>query len=184
MTCHQQAMVASIGMIAGIIAFPSLAKPLNPSVEQLRSANHRLCSEPKSDQGRMKGMCFLFRKEGDQIVGQYFKPYTEKSICVKGVVHGNLITGFAREVMFSQSPELAVREALQTDHLALWDPQGDYLKVAQGEVVKNLGDTQLGYSGLASFNVALLNLNEFYRYNAGKRLPHQSSAGLRFRRLL
>jgi hypothetical protein len=178
MKYHQRAMVASIAMMAGILAFPCQAKPLHTAVEQLRSANHRLCSEPKSDQGRMKGMCFLFRKEGDQVVGQYFKPYTEKSICVKGVAHGSLITGFAREVMFSQSPDLAVRKALQNNQLALWDPQGDYLKVAQGEVIKELGETQLGYSGLATFNVALLNLNEFYRYNAGKRLPPQDCENL------
>lgn len=171
-------MTAGSIIIAGVMVAPAQAKPLTSPVTQLRNANHRLCSEPKGKEGRMRGMCFLFRKQGDQVIGQYFKPYTEKSVCVNGVAHGNLVSGFAREVMYSQSPNLEVKEQLQNNQLRNWDNESDSLKVAQGEVVKNLGETQLGYSGLAAYNVALLNLNDFHRYNAGTALPPENCENL------
>lgn len=155
----------------------SAAQSLTPPVAQFRDANHRLCSEPQQGDRRMRGMCFLFRQQGDEVIGQYFEPYTEKSICVHGVVNRNLVSGFARGVIFSESPDLSVSERLQGNELANWDPQSDYLDVARGRVVESLGESQIaGYSGIAAYDIALLDLNTFYRYNAGTVLPPQDCA--------
>ncbi|MBE9077767.1 hypothetical protein IQ241_10755 [Romeria aff. gracilis LEGE 07310] len=80
------------------------------SLDSFRNANHRVCSEPQSEDGRMRGLCFLFRKQGDEIVGQFFEPYSERGICVHGIAHDSEVGGFAGQRIFSQTPDPQVDE--------------------------------------------------------------------------
>lgn len=88
----------------------------------------------------MAGMCFLFRKSGDEIIGQYFEPYTERSICIHGVVNEDIVSGFARQLVFSSSQPVNLDTNLTGDRLGNWN-ETQHLKLAQGRIVEQRGET-------------------------------------------
>lgn len=145
------------------------------SLDSFRDANHRVCSEPQTEDGRMRGLCFLFRKQGDEIVGQFFEPYTERGICVHGVAHDSEVSGFARQLIFSQTPEPQIDVKFQGNELNDWDSQLSALKLARGRIAEFEGESELaGYSAIAAYDIAWLTIGDFYRYNAGRTLPPQN----------
>lgn len=142
------------------------------SLNSFRDANHRLCSEPQAEDGRMRGLCFLFRKQGDEVVGQFFEPYTERGICLHGVAHDSEMSGFARQRIFSQTPDPQIEAKFSGNELNDWDSQIPALKLARGRIAEFEGESEIaGYSAIAAYDIAWLTVGDFYRYNAGRILP-------------
>ncbi|MBE9076076.1 hypothetical protein IQ241_02000 [Romeria aff. gracilis LEGE 07310] len=132
------------------------------SLNSFRDANHRLCSEPQAEDGRMRGLCFLFRKQGDEIVGDYYYPYEGSSLCVSGRVNNNTVTGQAIERLTTSRP---APENLPEDDFTDWRQEG-FLKVRYAERLAS--PERIRYRSL------LLDLNGFYQYNAGPVVPPQN----------
>ena len=143
-----------------------LAGPTNSqfAIGSLRDGNYRFCSDrPAADVGPVTGACFRFRKRGDRITGDYYYPNKGESLCLSGRVNGNTISGRAIERLdrgenlpLSELPELPLES---------WKSAG-FLQVGQGIYVDDLNRPDA-----IRYQSALLNLNNFYQYNAGLVLP-------------
>jgi hypothetical protein len=58
------------------------------TVESLPDGNYRLCSDSApADIQRVSGVCFRFRKQGEDIVGEYYYPYEGSQVCLNGEVN-------------------------------------------------------------------------------------------------
>lgn len=90
------------------------------------------------------GTVFLFRKQGNRVVGSFGYPETDNSICISGTIEGNVVTGQA--VLESTEATIPEAPALTISNRA---------------------------AGGRSMDAAL-NLNGFSRINAGTVLPQQA----------
>lgn len=172
--------LASTALASSVYGVPVRAQSqLNSPISSLRDANHRLCSEPPNrGELKMSGMCFLFRKEGDEVIGQFFEPYTDNLICVHGVTDGMTVTGIAVSTPPLRSAPVRLEPEAKDFELGNWDNAG-YLKVARGSVSNEsipVGE-YTEYSATISYKAALLDIEDFYRYNAGTTLPPRSCEG-------
>jgi len=160
-------IIAAIILSGTIAGEPAQAQT---TIEGLPTGNHRVCSQLPTSRGMESGMCFLFRKVGDRIVGNFYIPYSSWLVCVSGKVDGNKVNGEALE----SSGELGspTDPKFQGSRLENWDERG-YLKLAEGRVVNRryVPGTEGLYTAWFVYEKALLNLNGFYFYNAGSTLP-------------
>lgn len=153
---------------------PALAQT---SIQNLPNGNYRYCSNPPSSSDVNDidifagGHCFLFRKSGDQVVGYFWDMSTsgEVGVCATGTVNRNTVNGKALEYVFDV--EKPVEPRFKGTQPVNWDDNG-YLKVAGASATY---DSEQGIvSTTILYSTAVLNLNEFYRYNAGTQLPPTS----------
>ena len=139
-------------------------------IASLRDGNYRFCSSRTTlanalfpTRGRpanTAGACFRFRKQASQIVGDYYYPSVGASVCLTGSLRGNTITGQAIERLL---PGTASLVNYQQSVLTNWRAAG-FLKVADGSLIEGSNDA-------IQYESASLNLEDFYRYNAGYVAP-------------
>ncbi|EDX87133.1 hypothetical protein S7335_4840 [Synechococcus sp. PCC 7335] len=131
------------------------------TLNQLPSGNYRFCSKKPDEVGQAMGACFRFRKEAENIVGTYYYPNTGSSICLRGQINNNTFSGQAIERFSTgESPPAD----FSRPQLSNWDV--DFLKVGNGLYVDRLDRRDA-----ILYRSALLNLNNFYQYNAGSVSP-------------
>lgn len=146
------------------------------SIQSLPNGNYRFCSNPPrsnvvSDREFLAaGHCFLFRKTGNRVVGNFFdmSTYGERGVCARGTVDGNSVTGEAVEVFPSEDLPMPAEPTFQGTKLMNWDNK-DYLRVARASYSENEG-----YVSSIYYRTAILKLGGFYRYNAGNQSPPTS----------
>ncbi|MBE9059702.1 hypothetical protein [cf. Phormidesmis sp. LEGE 11477] len=140
---------------AEVIAGPTGAQL---AVGQLPNGSYRFCSERPDEAGQAMGACFRFRKEAENITGTYYYPNTGASICFRGQVNNNTFSGQAIERFSTgETPPDDFSQA----QLSNWD--AGFLQVGNGLYVDRLERRDA-----ILYRSALLNLNNFYQYNAGK----------------
>ncbi|MFB2974007.1 hypothetical protein ACE1CD_34010 [Aerosakkonema sp. BLCC-F183] len=88
------------------------------TIETLPNGNYSFCSQNTSSDGLQTSPCFWFRKDGDRVVGYYFYPYTESSICIEGKVNHNTVTGEAMEKVWGL-PEPPQPKGVEVRNLSL-----------------------------------------------------------------
>ena|SRR4028118_571249 len=170
-------MPVKIGTILSAItlSLSSIAPALaQTSIQSLPNGNYRFCSNPPpfsvvSDEGILAAShCFLFQKSGNQVVGYFsdMSTYGEVRACITGTVNGNTVKGDALEYIFDA--EIPVAPRFKGARPVNWDDNG-YLKVANANATYN--SDQVVVSTSIFYSTAVLNLNEFYRYNAGTQSP-------------
>lgn len=163
-TCYVRANIEYIAPILQSADVPDVSvtqpQPEDTPVSSLPDGNYRYWT---GDPGRDRivdddtllqngGVLFLFRKDGDDVVGVY-GPIDGEAICLNGQVNGDTVTGIG----------VTDNEPVRSDdnQYANWDPSG-HLQIRRGRRVGG---------GLIQYNSALLNLADFNRINAGTRLP-------------
>ena len=168
--CRNMSIVLATA-VGGIIGEITVAQAANVTagptnrqftIATLPEGNYRFCSDrPPSDIDRVSGVCFRFSKQGDRVTGDYYYPYEGSSVCLTGRVNGNTVSGQAVERL---SPTSEPPEDL-SEQLTSWRQEG-FLQVGNGVYVddRNRRDA-------IRYRSALLNLNNFYQYNAGAVLP-------------
>lgn len=136
------------------------------TIGSLPNGNYRFCSDrPPNDIQRVSGVCFRFRKAGNDVVGEYYYPYKGSSLCVNGEVNQNTITGQGVEPL-GANPAIPMNLPT-TDALSDWEQEG-FLQVGRAQLVlHNESPERVRYRSL------LMNLNDFYQFNAGTVLPPQ-----------
>lgn len=162
---------ALAGLVLLVASFSTTASAKS-SIQSLPDGNYRFCSNPPpsrqaSDQELLKaGYCFVFRKTGNRIVGNYFDSSTsgEDNVCVTGTLSNNSVTG---EGLQSSQGLPNGMSNFSGSRLTNWEKSG-YLKVAQAKLLRTYEQT--GYSEI-HYRRAVLNLSNFSRYNAGTYPP-------------
>jgi hypothetical protein len=101
---------------------------------------------------RNGGVLFLFRKTGNQLVGNYSR-IDDVGICLSGQISDNTLTGIAVQ----QGDASVLSEG---DRFIAWDPSG-LLRVRRGVATENR----------VQYNSAIADLRGFSRINAGTREP-------------
>lgn len=172
------------------------------TIAALPDGNYRVCSQPPSGlpAGQLSGSCFIFNKQGKQVVGIYREtPAAAVSWCVSGTINQSTISGLATTtgtlpvnyLLSSLSPNPEFRQL------------APFLKVAEVQVRKFIVNPQQGYAlqlvpygindsrnqaidltpaqegdkaqqpllGEIRYRNAVLDLGSFYLYNAGAELP-------------
>ncbi|MEL7050460.1 MAG: hypothetical protein AAGM45_01575 [Cyanobacteria bacterium J06588_5] len=152
---------------------PEEAAGQSSSIENLADGNYRFCNEQpfaaasrpfaesNSRDGEPMGACFRFRKQGTQIIGDYYYPTVGSSVCLSGLVDGNVITGEAIE-RAEGSNAVSQTEGNISAALQPWRRAG-FLQVSAASTTGNSSSA----SGITHYPQAVLTLNDFYRYNAG-----------------
>ncbi len=136
-------------------------------VSDLPNGNYRFCSdrptsEASEEPGQPTGACFRFNKQSDRVIGTYYYPNTGESICFRGRVNSNTLSGQAIERL---QGDIATSVEFSRGALTNWQEKG-FLKVGQGIYVDDLNRRDA-----IRYRSALLNLNNFYQYNAGAISP-------------
>lgn len=157
---------SSIAKAAEVIRGPTDNKF---TVESLPNGNYRLCSDraPPGIQ-RVSGVCFRFRKQGEDIVGEYYYPYQGSKVCLTGEVNGNTVTGQVVEKINATAKSSA--NLPRGDSLENWRQDG-FLQVGRAQV-----ETTWGKSDYGRYRSAILDLNNFYQFNSGTVLPPNNCA--------
>lgn len=151
------------------VNYPSQAESINANSP---NGNYRVCSKLPVD-GQQSGMCFLFHKVGNRVVGDFYQPYTDLFICVSGKIHNNVVNGEALQSDEMPGEPARLDSKAQGSILTSWDDSG-YLKVGRGSVKNTYHAKDSYYTSLFKYRVAKLDLKGFYRYNAGTTLPPRS----------
>lgn len=160
------------GVAFGTAIFSTSAQA-ESQIQNLQNGNYKFCSNPpptnQASSASMEnaGYCFMFRKKGNRLVGNYYdaRSFGEVSVCVTGTLSNNILTGEAVELVGDIGRQSSPPSSEGTQ-LVKWDKQG-YLRVAGAKVIRR---TQTG-SRTVHYRRALLNLNGFYRYKPGERQP-------------
>jgi hypothetical protein len=142
------------------------------TIQNLPNGNYRFCSKPFIPQASTgyfsTGYCFLFRKVGSRIVGDYYLPHTDSgSICISGTLKNNTVTGEAWESKWGlDNPPTATTEMKD------WDD--DNRVRVRAQKISNVNRLTSGFAADIHYNPAIFNLQGLHRYNAGTTLPPQS----------
>ena len=168
-SCLSVTAIALFGTASKAQAATVIGGPTNRafSVGGLRDGNYRFCSSQPSantsdEAVQTTGACFRFNKQADEIIGNYYYPSIGKSICFRGRVQGNTLTGQAIERL-KDSMTLAVE--FSRGELVTWQ-EGGFLQVGQGIYVDDLNRRDA-----IRYRSAQLNMTSFYQYNAGSVSP-------------
>ncbi len=157
--------VALFGMATAAQSAEVVAGPAGGSfaVGSLPDGNYRFCSErPAGEDAQAAGACFRFRKEAQNIIGTYYYPNKGSSVCFRGQVNNNTFSGQAIERFSAgETPP----ENFSQAQLSKWETAG-FLQVGNGLYVDDLNRRDA-----ILYRSALLNLNNFYQYNAGRVSP-------------
>ena len=170
-------IAASLISLVVLINPPARAEYINQS---LRDGNYRFCSHPPqskivSDQDLLHaGYCFVFRKSGSQVVGFFGVVPGDSLICVDGILDKNTVKGKALQPLLPGNPPQELLNSVNRgSSWKNWDGSGA-LKVARGSVTNTYNPNQKYYQTVIQYSQAQLNLEDFYRYNAGDILPPKS----------
>lgn len=138
---------------------------------RLPDGNYRFCSHPPrssnvSAPGEIVGHCFLFRKQGSQVVGKYYdtRSFGEVSVCLSGAVSDRVLAQGLEEIGGIGRQQIPANST--GDQFVNWDKEG-ILKVSGTETYRKLSDR----AKLVRYRQAILNLKQLYRLNAGPILP-------------
>jgi len=134
-------------------------------IGSLSDGNYRFCSDRPADIQRVSGACFRFRKQGEDVVGEYYYPHEGSRICITGEVNQNTVTGQGIEQL---EPAAEPTSDLPREEMEDWRQDG-FLQVGRAQFEETWGE-----SNYIRFRSALLNLNNFYQFNAGTVLPPQT----------
>ncbi|ERT06590.1 hypothetical protein M595_3445 [Lyngbya aestuarii BL J] len=133
-------------------------------VSSLPDGNYRYvtASTPITDAelAQTESLIFLFRKKGNDIIGQLSQANSSNSICISGQVNGNTITGAAVEL--SEPFDEAILRNCGEDFV-VWDVAGS-LRVRRG---RKEGKKVI-------YKSAIFDLNGYNRINAGTQFPPAS----------
>ena len=163
------AMAALLGVAASAPSTGAMAAEVvaGPTGEQfaigpLPNGNYRFCSEqPAGEEAQAAGACFRFRKQADNIIGTFYYPNQGSSICFRGKTNNNTVSGQAIErFSIGEVPP----EGFSQARLSSWET--GFLQVGNGLYVDDLNRRDA-----ILYRSALLNLNGFYQYNAGRVSP-------------
>lgn len=146
------------------LASEGLAQPIQSNVEPqslaaLIDGNYQFCSQAEPTDWHVgAGVCFNFNKLGHHVEGYYGYPHSDRFICIRGEVDGNLITGEALAVSWTglwwnEIPKSAFK----------WDAEAR-LTLDQGEIIQTSGDAQNRVEWIL-FHSAVLNIDGFYQYS-------------------
>ena len=138
------------------------------SLQRLANGNYKVCSKPPST-SIDTGYCFVFRKSGNRVVGDYYDTKTlgEEGVCMSGTLSNRTVRGEAIEEIGSVGRQNTPPNS-SGKRLVNWDKEG-YLKVARASVLRTY-EVPHSYKTVR-YRSALLNLNSFSRYNAGTQSP-------------
>lgn len=172
------------------------------TIAALPDGNYRVCSQPPTalPAGQPSGTCFIFTKQGNQVIGLYREtPTAAVSWCLSGNIRQSTISGVA-----STTGTLPINYLLSSlSPTSEYRQLAPFLKVAEVEVRKFIVSPQQGYAlqlvpfgiddsrnqaidltlgkegdkdkqpllGEIRYRNAVLDLGSFYLYNAGSELP-------------
>lgn len=146
----------------------------NPSstISSLPDGNYRFCSEPPTLDPNFQeaGWCFIFRKTGNRVIGNYFAAQKEQTICITGVANNNTVTGIGLEFWYGWDRPVSLEGIPETEW---WDsPEigGGRLKARRLSIISRSNDGN-SYSAWIRYDSVQVNLNGFHRYSAGNKLP-------------
>ncbi|MBD2694194.1 hypothetical protein [Anabaena catenula] len=149
----------------------SLSQPAALDLNILPNGNHRFCSQqPKSSNvappDARIGDCFLFRKQGNQVVGTYYDTRTlgEEALCLQGTFKDRFY-GEGLEIIRGIGRQRIPTNA-QGSRLVNWDKEG-ILQVAKA--IPYGKGTAFGQP--IRYRRATLDFKRLYRYNLGNELP-------------
>ncbi len=171
-------IAASLISLVVLINPPAGAESISQS---RRDGNYRFCSRPPqskiaSDQDMLHaGYCFVFRKSGPQVVGFFGIVPGDTLICVSGSIDKNTVKGKALQPFLpgNPPPQEMIDAVNRGSSWKNWDGSG-FLKVARGSVTNSYTSNQKYHETVIQYNQAQLNLESFYRYNAGVSPPPKS----------
>ncbi len=181
--------VAIVGSEVSASAATVIGGPIDQGSEigSLPDGNYRFCStrtalldsfelmrSPSTvDERPSTHACLRFRKQADQVVGDYYYPADGASICFTGSVQrDNRIAGQALERLLIDAP---LMENYQQSDLKNWRPAG-FLQVSGGSTreLATSGMDAMNSTRVVRYENAVLSLDGFYQYNAGRALPPSS----------
>ncbi|MDJ0737181.1 MAG: hypothetical protein QNJ47_24460 [Nostocaceae cyanobacterium] len=147
------------------VAFQSAAIPIKKAplqqtkITNLRNGKYQFCTQPDpKDWQDGAGVCLNFTKTDNLIDGYYGYPHSSQFVCIKGKIDGNLITGEALEISFSDGERRSIPKS--EFH---WDSQ-QRLTLSQGKIIRTEND-EWGRTDWVLFRRASLDVNGFYQYN-------------------
>jgi hypothetical protein len=133
------------------------------NLAQLEDAAYQFCSEPEPQDWRQgAGVCFWFKKSGNEVVGIYGYPHTGRYVdCISGSLERQSMVGEAVAIASSAEdwPQLPRRGLT-------WDDEG-HLRLGSGKIVHREKHPATTLD-LVHFRSAVLNLRGFYRYSSAK----------------
>ena len=136
-----------------------------PKISSLSDGNYRFCDYPNNQLKPSSGLCFIFHKTSENLVGLlYAQTYEDYNICIQGKVNNNTVSGIAleKEFFIKDKPTLDPKfRTSQLNYLGL----KKYLQVGNGIIYTSFLERS-GYSKKVKYSRALLNLNQFYHHNA------------------
>lgn len=146
------------------------AKPTD-AIANLTDGNYRYCTEPPSLDRNFEegGWCFIFRKSGNRVVGNYFAAQKEQAICISGVLNNNTVSGTGLELWYGWDKPVSLEGIPESQW---WDsPEigGGRLRSNRLSIISRSDDAN-SYSAWIRYGSVQLNLNGFHRYSAGTRL--------------
>lgn len=170
-----------------ITAFIATVLTVSPArseqkIQNLQDGNYKFCSIPPPQETLTEEeffiqlqtnnpTCFLFNKQGDIVVGDLYTTQTfgEDGICVGGKVNNNTLSGKASVTFYEGADYVKINteEAIQSTRKYWLEKQ--VLSITESEYFSE--NVEFPY---VVFKSALLNLNGFYRYRAGTKLPSSS----------
>jgi hypothetical protein len=137
----------------------------------LPNGNYRFCSEPPrsgtvSPPGEIVGHCFLFRKQGNQVVGKYYdtRTYGEVSVCLSGSLTDRVLAQGLEYIGGIGRQRIPANAA--GEQLVNWDKTG-ILQISGAEPYGKI--TEGGKP--IRYRQAILDLKRLYRLKAGPILP-------------
>lgn len=137
----------------------------------LPNGNYRFCSQlPRSGlvspPGEIVGNCFLFRKQGNQVVGKYYdtRTYGEVSVCLSGSLRDRVLAQGVETIGGIGRQQLPANST--GEQFVNWDKEG-ILQVARAETYGR----KTGEGQPIRYRQAILDLKRLYRLNAGPLLP-------------
>jgi len=168
-------MKLSQTIIAGLVLCGALVSQQTQAATTLKSlpnGNYRICSDRPDASGKESGMCFRFRKTSDRVVGLYYVPYSEWSVCLSGKINNNTVSGKALQYKSGLPEAPRINPKYQGSKLETLDRDG-YLKVS-GQTLVRSASTENGYDAWFHYQTARLDVKDFHRYSAGSTPPPQS----------
>lgn len=152
----------------------SMVAQAQTSMQNLRNGNYKVCSNPPSanrgNDDSNAGYCFVFSKQGNRLVGNYYDPKTlgEVSVCLSGAVRNNTFSGEGREIVGEIGRQTLIPNS-EGEQFVNWDDRG-YLKVRRATSLRPARH----HGTIIRYRSALLNLSGFHRYNLPNGTPPRS----------
>lgn len=170
--------VALLSCIA-VFSMLQMSQARSPTLAQLRDGDYQICTQPPPkgwQQG--EGVCFVFRKQNQQIEGYYGYPHSDAFVCLRGQLNlDRRIVGQGYLVSWEGS-----QWGTPEKKAFFWDEE-QQLQLAQGRVVRHEQDGQSEAHWIL-FQQATLNFQSFYLYPKPEMTAPQQLCNWNFERSL